>query len=208
MIPKISLITFVGKVYNGNESEGKIMGDKKAENNQKVLLVIDIQEDYTGDTATRPFPYKDSDQFIAGVNKIIEAASMKNIIVVYIKQEFDNFMGKMFSQLFCGGTAIKGSPGAQIDKRINIKSDFCFSKPGADAFSSVKFREFLNEYKVSELYLVGLDAQFCIYSTAKGAKKHGYDVTIIKDGIILMDEKKWDELLKNMNVTVLSLFQV
>lgn len=53
---------------------------------KKALLVIDIQEDYTGLTAKPPFPYKDSERLIATVNKIIETAARKNLIIVYIQQ--------------------------------------------------------------------------------------------------------------------------
>jgi nicotinamidase-related amidase len=163
---------------------------------QKALLVIDIQEDYTGDNAKPPFPYKDSEKLINSVNKLIDAASEKNIPVVYIKQEFGNVLGKVFSKIYCGGTAIKGNPGTEIDKRINIKSDYCFSKWGPDAFLNGKFKDLMKEHKVKDIYLTGIDAEFCVYATAKGAIKHGYNVTIIKDGILLRAEKKWNELLK------------
>ena len=39
---------------------------------QQALLVIDLQEDYTGTTAQPPFPYKESEKLIATVNTIIE----------------------------------------------------------------------------------------------------------------------------------------
>lgn len=171
------------------------MNNKEFEHSQKALFVIDIQEDYTGDTAKPPFPYKDSDKLITIVNKLIEVASEKNIIIVYIKQEFEH-LGKLFSKVFCGGTAIKGNLGTEIDKRINMKSNYIFSKAAPDAFSNTKIKKILDEYRVRELYLVGLDAEFCVYSTAKGALRHGYKVSIIKDAIALRNGKKWNDILK------------
>ncbi|WML33528.1 cysteine hydrolase [Clostridium sp. OS1-26] len=172
------------------------MGNKKYNNSQKALLVIDIQEDYTGTTAKAPYPYKDSERLITTVNKIIEEASKKNIITVYIRQEFDGFFGRMLSRVVGHRTAIKGKPGTEFDKRINIMSNHCFSKPMPDAFSNPKFEAFLAEQKINELYLVGLDAAGCVYFTAKGALKRGYNVSIIKDGIVLLAENKWGNLLK------------
>jgi nicotinamidase/pyrazinamidase len=169
---------------------------EKYGNPQKALFVIDIQEDYTGKTAHPPFPYKDSEKSIATVNKIIEEASRKQIIVVYIQQEFDGFLGKTFSRVFSGGTAIKGNPGTEIDERISIVSHHIFSKPKGDAFSNPKLEAFLVEQQVNELYLVGLDAEFCVYHTAKGALNRGYNATIITDGILLQAERKWDALMK------------
>jgi nicotinamidase/pyrazinamidase len=170
---------------------------KKSFNNpQKALLVMDIQEDYTGTTAKPPYPYKDSERLITNVNKIIEDASKKGIIIIYIRQEFDGFVGRMMSKFVGHGTAIKGNPGTEFDKRINITSDHCFTKPMPDAFTNPKFEELLNDKQVNELYIAGLDAAGCVYFTAKGALKHGYNVAVIKDGIVLLAESKWDELLE------------
>jgi len=172
------------------------MDNKKYQKPQKALLVIDIQEDYTGTTAKSPFPYKDSERLITIVNKVIEDAAKKNIVIVYIRQEFDGFFGKILSRVVGHGTAIKGKRGTEFDKRINIMSNHCFSKPMPDAFSNPKFEAFLAEQQINELYLVGLDAAGCVYFTAKGALKRGYSVSIIKDGIVLLAENKWDNLLK------------
>lgn len=165
-------------------------------NPKKALLIIDIQEDYTGTTAKPPFPYKDSERLITTVNKLIEKASEENIIIIYIRQEFDGFIGRAVSKLVGHGTAIKGKPGTEFDKRINIMSSHSFTKSMPDAFTNPKFEVFLNEQQVNELYLVGLDAAGCVYYTAKGALKRGYSVSIIKDGIVLLDEKKWNSILE------------
>ena len=103
----------------------------------------------------------------------------------------------MLSRVVGHGTAIKGKLGTEIDKRITIMSDNCFSKSMPDAFSNPKFEAFLNEKQINELYLVGLDAEGCVKFTAKGALKRGYNVTIITDGIVLLAENKWDKLLEN-----------
>lgn len=171
------------------------MPNKEFEKPQTALLVIDIQEDYTGVTANPPFPYKDSNKLISIVNNMIAEANMKNMLVIYIRQEFDGFIGKVISKLAGHGTAIKGNPGTEIDKRINIISDYSFSKPMPDAFTNPKLEIFLDEHQVNELYLVGLDAAGCVYYTAKGGLKHGYKVSIIQDAILLLAEKKWDGLL-------------
>jgi nicotinamidase/pyrazinamidase len=162
----------------------------------KAVLVIDIQEDYTGTTAKPPFPYKDSQKLISTVNTITEAASKKNIIVIYIRQELEGFWGKLLSNLIGGGTAFKGNPGTEIDKRISIISKNNFPKPRSDAFSNPRLEKFLIQNHVDELYLIGLDAAGCVHNTAKGALNRGYTVNIITDSIVLMDENKLDKLIK------------
>jgi nicotinamidase/pyrazinamidase len=172
----------------------------------KALVVIDIQEDYTGATAKPPYPYKDSVRLIETVNKVIEEAVKKDFVIVYIQQEFDGFLGKMISRIVGHGTAMKGNPGTEFDKRVKIVSDHCFTKLMPDAFSNPHFEAFIKENQINELYLVGLDAGGCVYFTAKGALKRGYKVSIIQDAIVLLAEKKWDSLMKKFkenNITLL-----
>lgn len=166
------------------------------ENPRKALLVIDIQEDFTGSTAKPPFPYKDSAQLIAAVNTLTEAATGKDMLVIYIRQELDGWMGRTLSHLFAGGTAISGNPGTGIDKRITILSGHVFPKPKSDAFSNPRLGEFLVENRVTDLFLVGLDAAGCVHNTARGALNRGYAVHIITDAIALREMEKWDGLLQ------------
>jgi nicotinamidase-related amidase len=161
-----------------------------------ALFIIDIQEDYTGTTAQSPFPYRDSEKLITNVNKMIEKADKKNIIIVYIRQEFDGFIGRVISKLAGHSIAIKGSTGAELDRRIRIISDHCFTKLMPDAFSNAKLETFLKKHGVKQLYITGLEGTGCVYFTVKGALKRGYNISIVKDSIVSLNEKKWDKILK------------
>ena len=163
---------------------------------RRAVLVIDIQEDFTGTTAKPPFPYRDSEQLIAAVNTITEAAAGSGVVVAYVRQELDGIRGRVLSTLFAGGTAIKGNPGTGIDRRVKVVSGDVFPKPASDAFSNPEFEEFLIGRQVNELYLVGLDAAGCIHATARGALNRGYAVTIVTDAIVLREAEKWEELLQ------------
>ena len=85
----------------------------------KALLVIDVQEDYTGANTTEKTKYKNSDELVIRLNKIIGECVRRDIDVIYIKQEFKG-VGKLLTKLFSHGTAIEGTAGAQFDKRMNI----------------------------------------------------------------------------------------
>ena len=152
-------------------------------NPQKALLVIDIQEDSTGTTALL-LPYKGNAEYIARLNKVIEAANRKNILIVYIKQEFDGLWGKILSGAVFGGSDIKGNPGTEVDKRITILSNHKFTKPWGDSFYNPELDEFLTGQRVNELYLVGLDPEVCVYATARGALNRGYKVNVVTDAIL------------------------
>lgn len=189
-----AIVLLLAVIVATGPTQGKKI--EKYENPQKALLIIDVQEDYTGSTAKPPFPYKDSGRLITTVNNLIHEANKKNVLVIYIKQEFDGILGRIFSKILAGGTAIKGNAGAEIDKRISIISNNSFSKPAGDAFSNPKLESFLIDHQVAELYITGLDAEYCVYLTAKGALNRGYRVNIITDSILLRAQKKWDKLLE------------
>ena len=93
----------------------------------KALLVIDLQEDYTGVNASENLRYKDADQLVIRVNKIIEECTKNDIDLIYIKQEFEGVIPILLTKLFSHGSAIKGTLGAEFDKRLNIVSKNCFS---------------------------------------------------------------------------------
>lgn len=162
---------------------------------RKALLVIDIQEDYTGAMAKPPFPYKNAAALIAATNAAVQRAATHGMVVVYVRQEFDGFWGRLISRVFAHETALKGSPGAGLDRRVLVLSSNDFSKPKGDAFSNPALGAFLVQQQVDELYLAGLDAQYCVHNTAKGALNRGYRVHILTDAIALMAEKRWDALL-------------
>jgi nicotinamidase-related amidase len=48
---------------------------------------------------------------------------------------------------------------------------------------------------VDELFLVDLDAEFCVFHTAQGVLNRGYKTNIITDCIELRAEEKWDSLM-------------
>jgi nicotinamidase/pyrazinamidase len=163
---------------------------------RKALLVIDVQEDYTGTGAKPPFPYPNARAKIDTVNSVIRAAADRGMPIAYIRMELSGFMGRLLSRTIGGGTALKGAPGTAIDRRVLVLSDDAFPKPRSDAFSNPELESFLIRNRVNELVLVGLDADGCVHATALGALNRGYGVTAVTDGLFLRDEKKWDTLMK------------
>ncbi len=160
-------------------------------NPQKALLVIDVQEDYTGLKGKQPSLYNNVEPQIAAINKLIDKASKSGAKVIYIRQICDdNFL----SRLLGGGRAIEGKPGTELDSRISVVSRNDFTKKFSDAFSNPRLDDFLISNQVNEVYLVGLDAAYCVYNTARGALNRGYKVKVVKDAI--MTRKNMSEILK------------
>jgi nicotinamidase/pyrazinamidase len=180
----ILIVALVGIAFNKiySPTEGKRISAYAKP--QKALLVIDVQEDYTGLKGKQPVPYKNVEDKIATINRLIDAASKTGTQVVYIRQIFDN---NVLMRLFVGRT-IEGLPGTELDSRIKVINGNDFTKKISDSFSNPKLEEFFIAHQANELYLVGLDAAYCVHKTALGGLNRGYKVTVVKDAILARDD--------------------
>lgn len=167
----------------------------KYDNPHQALVIVDLQEDATGATATAPFPYKKAEEIITHVNRLIKEAQNRNMAVIVVDQEFSGFLGTMWSKVFVGRRFMKGEPGTKTDSRLLVQTAEKFLKPKGDAFSNPALDQYLVAHQVNELFVVGVDAEYCVYQTAKGALNRGYKVMVVKDAIGLLKEDKWGKIL-------------
>jgi len=157
---------------------------------EKAVLVIDVQEDFSGLNGRKPVPLQDVEPQIDAINRILENAAGSAMKVAYIRQVFEN---TFFTRLFIK-RAIEGQPGVELDARVKVINDNDFTKKISDAFSNPELDEFLVSKNVDEIYLVGLDAAYCVYYTALGGLNRGYKVTVVTDAV--MTTKDMDNILK------------
>jgi len=148
----------------------------------KALLVMDIQE--SGDSnhttkiqlpVTTPFG-----RMILAVNNLIECFDSSGLEVAYVRQVFaSNFITRLH-----GGRILSGRMEPRICRWVRVVNTNDFAKNRTDAFSNRHLEKFLIDRQVDELFLVGLDAAFCIYYTALGALNRGYRVTVVTDAVM------------------------
>ena len=144
---------------------------------RKALVVLDLQEDYSATGIRQPVTSPPANGMLFTVNRLIDKAAQSGIEVVYLRQVFSN---NLFVRLHGGrrqGRVI-------VDRRIKLINENDFEKNRTDAFSSRQFEQFLIDKNVNELYLVGVDAAYCVYYTALGALNRGYKVTVVKDAVL------------------------
>ena len=185
-----AIVIFIAFLIGQQPTHGQAIGIYSEP--RKALLIIDVQEDYTGATARAPFPYPRSDTLIARINAIISLAQQRGFIICYIGQELPN--GPVY-KLMTGNRGIAGTPGAKLDRRLNVISENYFPKMYADAFSNKDLERFLLGSHVNEVFLCGLDAVHCVDATARGAANRGYRSVVIGGAIATMSSKPMNEIL-------------
>lgn len=155
-------------------------------NPSTALVVLDIQEGYVGTAARQPVTAPPAHGMLATVNRLIDRAGETGMEVAYIRQVFAN---NLFVRLHGGGRLGR----VIIDRRIKVINGNDFEKDRTDAFSNRQFEQLLIDRQVNELFLVGVDAAYCVYYTALGALQRGYRVTVISDAV--MSRKGMAEVL-------------
>lgn len=158
-------------------------------NPRAAVLVVDIQEDYTGPQAKKRF--RDGDRIVAASNALLAKAQEKGAVVAYVENVVEN----PAARALMGGVNAPGSPGTEVDRRIlRVPGGRVFTKGRGDAFSNPALDAFLRESQVDRLFLVGLDAAYCIDATARGALNRGYKVTLVTEGLATESGKRLEDL--------------
>jgi nicotinamidase-related amidase len=157
---------------------------------ETALLVLDIQEEYTGPAALPPFPYPGSAQLIDRVNQIAKRSAESGVHVLYVRQVYSRPLSRLVSWLLLGGRGWPGSSGSELDHRLRLASSDIAEKSGADAFSSARVRQFMATHHIGKVWVIGLDGTGCVDRTARGARARGLSVSILDDAVASLDAAK------------------
>jgi nicotinamidase/pyrazinamidase len=144
-----------------------------------ALLVIDIQEGTTGEVSVTDGYIEQSEELIGNLNRIIDTALSENWTVIYIRSEVVNPLINMLNR-----TLARGSLGAELDKRLNIRSDLVLTKRRKDSFNGTELDSILVDRGIGKLVITGLDAEHCIHGVILAALNRGYRVEVIEEGVI------------------------
>ena len=197
------LVVLINLIISG-QYESIVTKGQPIENYSKrksALLVIDIQEATTGQFSMYPFFQKNSDELIKNINRITDSFNNHNILVIHIRSEISNPLVNLLNSSYA-----KGSPGAQFDKRIKTTSGLEVIKRAKDSFKNTNLDSILTSNKVSELYIVGLDAAECINATVEASQNRNYKVNLIEEAILSKSTEMKDSMIavfKDRSVKVL-----
>jgi nicotinamidase-related amidase len=197
------LIVLINLIISG-QYESIVTKGQPIENyneHKSALLVIDIQEATTGHLSMYPFFRMNSDELIKNINRIAYSFNNHNILVIHIRSEISNPLINLLNSSYA-----KGSPGAQFDKRIKTTYGLEVVKRAKDSFKNTNLDSILTSNKVSELYIVGLDAAECINATVEASQNRNYKVNLIEEAILSKSTEMKDSMVavfKDRGVNVL-----
>ena len=126
-----------------------------------VLLVIDVQQELTDELA----PAR-RQEFLARLAALIDRARGANVPVVYVRD---------------AGVS-PGGPGWEISREIAPRAgETIVDKEHGDAFRETVLADVLGRLGVEHVIATGMQTDFCVDATVRGAEGRGYRVTRVED---------------------------
>jgi nicotinamidase-related amidase len=143
----------------------------------RALLLIDFQEDFLAPTGRMPVDQGQVQPVITAAQHAVEAAQRNGDLIVKIGNEFrpSDVIGNVFRH----HAAMRGSPGAAWDDRIDPPGATYLPKWKSDAFCNPDLVALLEQAHVGQIRVAGLYAKACVSATARAAHKRGLSVQVI-----------------------------
>jgi len=139
---------------------------------KSALLIIDVQQALcSGQWAAH-----DIDRVVDRINAVATQARAKNIPIVLIQHEETE------------GPLQYGAEGWQLYERLVAQPrDIRLRKAASDSFHNTELLALLRSAEVDHLIVCGLQSEFCVDSTVRGALARGYPVSLVSDGHSTLD---------------------
>lgn len=145
----------------------------------RVLVVLDLQNDFTQAQGKVPACVAEVDRVFAPINALIAAWQAAGQPVLVVRP----LWGSRLMRWLTRGSVALGSWGADLDDRLLPGSATQLLKPGKSAFSSAEWVAYLDRTQATELVLCGLAAEHCVAATTKDALRRGLRVVLVGDAI-------------------------
>jgi nicotinamidase-related amidase len=148
----------------------------RSDDSRTVLLIVDVQVDMFAPGAS----VHAGETVLKTLSALIARARRAGIPVVYVQ----NNGGP-------GDPDQLGTPGWEIHPALApLDGDLVFQKSSPDAFDRTGLQEELARRAVGRVIIAGLQTEYCIDATCRGASALGYQVVLVKDGHSTYDTEK------------------
>jgi nicotinamidase-related amidase len=150
-----------------------------------ALLIIDAQVNMF-----EPNPVADASGLLGRLESLISGARAAEVPVVFIR---NNGAAGDPDESETGGWAIH--PDLEP-----ADGELVVDKWQSDSFSADALRYFVKDAEIDSVVIAGLQSEFCIQATARGAAQRGLDVVVVSDAHSTYDgAESADEIIDKVN---------
>ncbi len=172
----------------------------------RLLLVVDVQNDFCPGGA---LPVPKGDEVVPVINDV-----MSEFDLIAASQDWHPEDSVHFDDW--PPHCVKNTKGAELHSDLRVdRIDHFFRKGisrdthGYSVFDAENrdFNQFLQENNISDIYITGLAAEYCVLQTSLAAVDYGYNVYLIEEavsGIDPEDVKQAKEKMRDKGVEIIS----
>jgi nicotinamidase-related amidase len=160
--------------------------------NHTALLIIDVQQGLF----QKSHPIYGSGQLLDNLLALVDKAHAAAVPVFYIQHDGPNDL-------------VHGSEGWRLHPRLHpTPEDYHLFKQKSNSFEDTDLDERLRSMGIDTLVIAGLVTHGCVKNGCLGAKKLGYNVTLVEDTHSNFSAKaaviirEWNEKLRLENITL------
>lgn len=157
-----------------------------------ALLVIDVQNTL----CQGPWAVFNVASTVDHINAVIQHTRSTGGTVVFIQHEEDHEAMQY------------GSPGWQLFDALDARADdLRVRKTACDAFFKTDLRSLLAARGVDHVRVCGMQTEYCVDSTVRGALANGLSVTLVGDGHSTLDNGvlSAEQIIRHHNATMANL---
>lgn len=152
----------------------------------KYLIVLDMQEDYI----EGKMPDSVANEFVESVNTIISKVDTSRI--VYVKTEM------IAASLSFKGISVDTIANLDFCKNLNVVNNKIFIKEGGNAFANTELADFFKNEEASDIIIIGLLAEKCVFHSSIGGLASGYNIYLIPNAILGKKEKTKNKTMSKL----------
>ena len=196
-LPALAIFGVTIWFANGIRQIGAVSsGDPIDARSGTALLMIDLQTVFWD---AGIFDETARENAKAQVLSEVEAAKSSGLPVIAVRQEWSIPSTKAVARLLMKGQAIEGTPGTELATPFEDLADHIVVKRVQDAFETKELDSLLGQLDVGKLRIVGLDTNYCVAKTALAARQRGYEVEIIRRGVLSADQQGAEKTLNMLS---------
>ena len=137
-----------------------------------ALLVIDVQNAL----CNGQWAAYDVDNVVQRINTLSGMARVAGVPVIFVQHEEEHETMRFDSQ------------GWQLYEKLDVQpQDLRVRKKACDSFFKTNLRELLTASGVGKIIVTGMQSEFCVDSTVRGALANGFEVVLVSDGHTTLD---------------------
>lgn len=154
---------------------------------KRALLLVDLQNEWADKDS--PYHVSETELFIKHINELISNCRKRGYKIIFIRHVEEE--GESFKE---------GTSGAELMKELDRnESDIVITKNHISPFYKTKLEKELKGIK--GLAIAGILTNLCVRMSVEGAYDRGFDITLIEDCCLAMDDETHKFTLKDLKTT-------